>query len=130
MGTRRVKNVAAGADAVRMLESWTRNDGAMQALLAEERAKAAVARQICELRTARGLTQKQLAELIGTKQPVIARLEHADYQGHSLAMLYRIAAALGCSLAVGFVPRPRSAKRKANRAPSRLAARRTQVKAR
>jgi ribosome-binding protein aMBF1 (putative translation factor) len=73
-----------------MLESWTRHDAAMQALLAEERSKAAVARQIYELRTARGLTQKQLAELLGTKQPVIARLEDADYQGRPRdAVLHR-----------------------------------------
>lgn len=105
MTTRNAKKVPPDADALRMLESWTRDDAAMQALLAEERSNAAVARQIYELRTARGLTQKQLAELIGTKQPVIARLEDADYQGHSLAMLYRIGAALGCGVAVGFVPR-------------------------
>lgn len=104
MTTRKAKKVPADADALRMLESWTRNDSAMQAMLAEERSNAAVGRQIHELRTARGLTQKQLADLIGTKQPVIARLEDADYQGHSLAMLYRIAAALGCLVAVRFVP--------------------------
>ena len=53
----------------------------MQEMLAEERSNAAVARQIYELRTAKGLTQQELAELIGTKQPVIARLEDADYEG-------------------------------------------------
>jgi len=90
----------------------------------------AVARQIYELRTARGLTQQQLAELIGTKQPVIARLEDADYQGHSLAMLYRIGAALGCSVAVGFVPRSAAKGRKAQHAPMGLSARRTRAKAR
>ena len=105
MTTRNAKKVPPDADALRMLESSTRDDPAMQALLAEERSNAAVARQIYELRTARGLTQKQLAELIGTKQPVIARLEDADYEGHSLAMLYRIGAALGCGVAVRFVPR-------------------------
>lgn len=87
-----------------MLESWTRDDPAMQAMLAQERSSAAVARQIYELRTARGLTQQQVAALIGSKQPVTARLEDADYQGHSLAMLYRIGAALGCGVAVRFVP--------------------------
>ncbi len=86
----------------------------MQALLAAERSKATVARQIYELRTAKGLTQKQLAELIGTKQPVIARIEDADYQGHSLAVLYRIAAALGCGVAVGFVPRSVATPRRAH----------------
>ena len=35
--------------------------------------------------------QKKLAKLVGTTQSVIARLEDADYQGHSLNMLGRIA---------------------------------------
>ena len=55
-------------------------------------------------RTRAGLTQTQLAELIDTKQPVIARLEDADYEGHSLSMLQRIAEALGQRLEVSFVP--------------------------
>lgn len=130
MSTRKTKKPSADADALRMLEPLSRDDPAMQELLAEERSNAAVARQIYELRTARGLTQQQLAELIGTKQPVIARLEDADYQGHSLAMLYRIGAALGCSVAVGFVPRSAAKGRKARPAATRSPARRTRAKAR
>ena len=130
MSTRKTKKLPRDADALRMLESLSRDDPAMQEILAEERSNAAVARQIYELRTAKGLTQQQLAELIGTKQPVIARLEDADYQGHSLAMLYRIGAALGCSVAVGFVPRSAAKGRKAQHAPMGLSARRTRAKAR
>jgi len=37
-------------------------------------------------------------------QPVIARLEDADYQGHSLTMLQRIAAALNQRLDIRFKP--------------------------
>ncbi|HLB38517.1 MAG TPA: XRE family transcriptional regulator [Gemmatimonadales bacterium] len=105
MSTRKTKRVSRGADALGMLESLIGDDAALREMLAEERSNAAVARQIYELRTANGLTQKQLAELLGTQQPVIARLEDADYEGHSLAMLYRIGAALGCRVAVLFVPR-------------------------
>ena len=78
MSTRTIKKLPRDADALRMLEPLSRDDPAMQEMLAEERSNAAVARQIYELRTAKGLTQQQLAELIGTKQPVIARLEDAD----------------------------------------------------
>jgi hypothetical protein len=102
----RRKKGPRNADALGILGSWTKDDPALQQMIAEERSNAAVARQIYELRTARDLTQRQLADLVGTKQPVIARLEDSDYEGHSLSMLSRIADAMGCSVAVSFVPRP------------------------
>jgi len=68
-----------------------------------------IARQIYQLRTAAGLTQTQLAELIGTTASVICRLEDADYKGHSLAMLRRIGAALNQRVEIRFVPMRRSA---------------------
>jgi len=63
-------------------------------ILEEERAIDEIARNIFALRTKAGLTQAQLGKLIGTTASVICRLEDADYEGHSLAMLRRIAAAL------------------------------------
>lgn len=120
MTTRRGKKLPANADAMGILGAWTRDDPALQRMIAEERGNAAVARQIHDLRTARGLTQRQLADLVGTKQPVIARLEDADYEGHSLSMLSRIADALGCSVAVSFVPRsPGAASRRQKTAERR-----------
>jgi ribosome-binding protein aMBF1 (putative translation factor) len=91
-------------DATRILEELTGKDTELRKLIAEEALNVRVARMIYEARTRAGLTQAQLAELIGTKQPVIARLEDADYEGHSLSMLQRIAAALGQRLEVSFVP--------------------------
>ena len=66
--------------------------------------KAEVTRLIYETRKMAGLTQTELAELIGSKQPVIARLEDADYEGHSLTMLQRIAIALNQRVEINFVP--------------------------
>ena len=66
----------------------------MLAMLDEERANAAIARKICDLRTRAGLTQQQLAKMVGTTASVICRLEDSDYSGHSLSMLQRIATAL------------------------------------
>jgi hypothetical protein len=40
------------------------------------------------------MSRRQLAELVGTTDSVISRLEDADYAGHSLGMLQRISAAL------------------------------------
>ncbi len=64
-----------------------------------------VAQMICDARTTAGLTQQELADLAGTKQSVIARLEDADYEGHSLSMLHRIADSLGQRLDLRFVSR-------------------------
>lgn len=77
--------------------------------LEEARANDEIARKILLLRTKAGLTQAQLGKLIGTTASVICRLEDADYEGHSLAMLRRIAAALNQRVEIRFVPIRRSA---------------------
>ena len=73
------------------------------ALLEEERANATIARQIYMLREKAGLSQRELARLVGTTASVICRLENADYEGHSLAMLRRIAAVLDKRVEIRFV---------------------------
>lgn len=74
------------------------------AALEEARANDNVARKITTLRLQAGLTQRQLAKLVGTTASVICRLESADYEGHSLAMLQRIADALKQRIEIRFVP--------------------------
>ena len=51
-----------------------------------------------EMREDASLTQAELARKVGTTQSVIARLEDAEYSGHSLTMLERIATACGVAL--------------------------------
>ena len=75
-----------------------------EAELAEARADIAVAEKIRGLREKAGLTQRQLAKLVGTTASVICRLEDADYEGHSLAMVNRIAAALDKRVEIRFLP--------------------------
>ena len=83
---------------------YVADDPEAAALLEEIRAEAPVARRIYELRTAAKLSQRQLAAKVGTTASVICRLEDADYEGHSLAMLFRIAAAVGQRIELRFVP--------------------------
>lgn len=71
--------------------------------LAEAEANDTVARKIYELRKRARLTQQQLAKRVGTTTSVISRLEDADYEGHSLAMLRRIAKALNKRVELRFV---------------------------
>lgn len=88
---------------------YVKGDAQRMASVEAERVNAQVARMIYDLRTEAGLIQKELAEMVGTTQSVISRLEDADYEGHSLSMLSRIAQALEHKVSVAMTPiRPRS----------------------
>ena len=63
-----------------------------------------VALQISALREQAGLSQKELAKLLGTSQQQISRLESPGYEGHSLSMLRRVAEALHVRVSVVFEP--------------------------
>ena len=65
---------------------------------------AAIARQVVEQRSARNLSQRELAELCGTTQSAIARFE-AGTRPPRLDTLLRMAAALDCALDVTLRPR-------------------------
>jgi transcriptional regulator with XRE-family HTH domain len=60
--------------------------------------------QVARLRVKLGLTQAQLAEMVGTRQPSIARLENGE-GSPSLSFLEKVAKALGADVKVQFVPR-------------------------
>ena len=60
--------------------------------------------QVARLRIQRGLTQAQLAKMVGTRQPSIARLENGT-SVPSLSFLDRIAKALDVRIELNFVPR-------------------------
>jgi len=97
-------------DASKILRNWyIKDDPAKLASLRKDHINAEIAAQIYRLRTKAGLSQKRLAELINTTQSVISRLEDADYAGHSLDTINRIAAALGCNVRVRIVPETRFA---------------------
>jgi len=85
-------------------ESFVGGDQEQAAAFENEIANSEVGRQIYNLRTSRGLTQVELAKLVGTTASVISRLEEADYEGHSLAMLRRVAAALQQRVEIRFLP--------------------------
>jgi len=57
----------------------------------------ALAREILELRLEQNLTQKELAERMGTSQPAIARVESGNYKNVSLTFIRRLAEALGAN---------------------------------
>jgi ribosome-binding protein aMBF1 (putative translation factor) len=91
-------------DALKILQQMTAEDAEMEERIKESSLNAEVAQLIYQVRTQAGLTQQQLADRIGTKQSVIACLEDADYDGHSLSMLQRIAQAMNRRVEIHLVP--------------------------
>jgi ribosome-binding protein aMBF1 (putative translation factor) len=96
------------SDAIAIMDRMAGRSLELLRLTEEARINAAIAQFISAARTQAGLSQAELAGKIGSRQSVISRLEDADYEGHSLTMLQRIAAALfkplrlhpGCKAAV------------------------------
>ncbi|MHC4444514.1 MAG: helix-turn-helix domain-containing protein [Planctomycetota bacterium] len=100
------------SDAVKILHGrYVKEDVERKASIETERVNAEVSRMIYDLRIEADLTQKELAQLVGTTQSVISRLEDADYDGHSLSMLSRIANVLQHKLTLIMTPKePATAK--------------------
>jgi DNA-binding XRE family transcriptional regulator len=93
--------MAKRTNAVEILRNrYVKDDPKRKASVATERMNAEIARLLYDMRTEAGLTQERLAELVGTTQSVISRLEDSNYDGHSLSMLNRIAEALHKKLSV------------------------------
>lgn len=103
--TKRKMRVTATMDAVQTLyrRYYEGRPEGVRAL-AEARATDSVAQKLTSLRLRAGMTQRRLANLVGTTPSAICRLESANYEGHSLAMLNRIAAALDQRVELRFVP--------------------------
>jgi len=89
---------------VAILDALTGSDEGLRRHVREAEADLEVAQMIHDARTQAGLTQAQLARLVGTTQSVISRLEDAEYTGHTLTLLRRVAAALGKRLKLRLAP--------------------------
>ncbi len=98
-------NKKTTSDAVRILDkTFVKGSRRRRQAIEKEREKLEIAQQIYDLRMQAGLTQKQLADKVGTTQSVISRLEDADYGRQSFGMLQRIARAMHCRVEVHLVP--------------------------
>jgi ribosome-binding protein aMBF1 (putative translation factor) len=92
-------------DALKIIRRSIGDEPELEEMLRDSSINAQVSMIIYDVRKQAGLTQSQLAEAIGTTQSVIARLEDADYEGHSLSMLTRIASALNQKLEIKMSPK-------------------------
>ena len=69
----------------------------------EERQALKLAMKIAELRDQKGLSQQELAKLMGTSQQAISRIESGEYEGFTLKTLEKIAEATGMRVKIEFV---------------------------
>lgn len=82
-------------------EHW--NDREYREAYMEAAVEQGIAWQIKINRKLRGMSQKELASAIGTRQSAISRLEDPEYGAHSLETLIDVAKAFDCALLVKFV---------------------------
>lgn len=99
----RERKKSATKDAIQMFDELYAGDEEFDKLVREAEVELSVAQQIYKLRKEAGLTQAELAKMIGTKHSAISRLEDADYGKQSMAMLERVANALGKKVKIEFV---------------------------
>jgi ribosome-binding protein aMBF1 (putative translation factor) len=90
-------------DALKIIDNMIGNDSELHQMCQQATINARVAQLIYDARIQSGLSQTELATKIGTTQSVISRLEDADYKGHSLSMLNRIAFALNRQVTIDLV---------------------------
>jgi DNA-binding XRE family transcriptional regulator len=69
----------------------------------EERQALKLAIKIAKLRDRKGLSQQELAKLMGTSQQAISRIESGEYEGFTLKTLEKIAEATGMRVKIDFV---------------------------
>ena len=96
--------MAKTRDALKIIDKMVGDDIELRQLIVDARVCSQIAQMVYDARTAAGLTQQELADVVGTGQSAIARLEDADYEGHSLSMLQRVAEALNCHVELSIVP--------------------------
>lgn len=87
-----------------LYDGFIRDDPEAVELFKEYEVKADIAKQVYDLRDQAGLSQAQMADLVGIEESVILCLEEADYEGDCLGMLVRIASALHKRVEVRVVP--------------------------
>lgn len=101
-----------GGDVMAYFRRMVAENPGYEITLQEERDKLALAQQIRDLRVAKGLSQAEVAEQVGTKQPSIARIERGESLP-KIEMLQRLARVFGMRVQIEFVPAPRRRRRKA-----------------
>jgi DNA-binding XRE family transcriptional regulator len=102
------KSVAHDHEAF-LKKAWKRKG--FKKAYAELEEECCLTREMLAARSKFGLTQKTVAERMGTTKSAVSRLESAGKHAPSLTTLKKYARAVGCRLEIKFVPATRLTKR-------------------
>ena len=89
---------------IKIIDTMIGDNEQLREMCEQATVNAHIAQLIYDARNSAGLSQQKLAEMIGTTQSVISRLENADYEGHSLSMLSRVAQVCNRKVKIDLVP--------------------------
>ena len=78
-------------DGLKIINNMIGDDSQLREMCEQATILARIAQLVYDLRTQEGLSQQELAEVIGITQSIVVQIEEADYEGDSLLMLNRIA---------------------------------------
>jgi transcriptional regulator with XRE-family HTH domain len=82
------------------MEGALQGDAELRRQVEETLNRMRIEQDLAALRERRKLSQRQLAEILGVKQPVIAKIESGNGKNLKLRTLIRIAAALGAKVQI------------------------------
>lgn len=87
---------------LRERQSWA--DQESREFYAEAAVEQGLAYQIKVNREQRGMSQRELADIVGTRQSAVSRMEDPEYGSHSIPKLLKVAHAFDCALLIKLVP--------------------------
>jgi ribosome-binding protein aMBF1 (putative translation factor) len=93
------------SDALKIINSMMKNDPELQEMVRESSISAQVADIVYQTRESAGLSQEQLAALVGINPSVIAKLEDAEDLVDCLSILAKITVALDRHLEIRLIPK-------------------------
>jgi predicted XRE-type DNA-binding protein len=96
------------ADVMEWVETQLAQDARLREQVEVRLNELRLEQQLAALREARGLSQRQVARLVGVSQPAIAKLESGTVKNLQLKTLVRMVTALGARLQVEIVPPSRA----------------------
>ena len=92
------------SDGMKILDRMIGNDAELREMYEQAKMDIQIAQLVYDARSSAGLSQQELAQMLNTTQSVISDLEDADYDGHSLSMLRRVAQVLNREVKIELVP--------------------------